>query len=103
MVFLRSSERDPVFNGVARRSARFIPFPRWALFFQHGPFTSFGRVHANAGVGFKRQGALHFFSLGFGRAYPMQLLSRLIQSSVEPFCRDKLVIDVMIMTYTMSI
>ena len=28
----------------------------------------------------------------------MQLLSRLIQSSVEPFCRDKLVIDVMIMT-----
>ena len=33
MVFLRSSERDPVFNGVARRSARFIPFPRWALFF----------------------------------------------------------------------
>ena len=33
----------------------------------------------------------------------MQLLSRLIQSSVEPFCRDKLVIDVMIMTYTMSI
>ena len=58
---------------------------------------------ANAGAGFKRQGALHFFSLGFGRAYPMQLLSRLIQSSVEPFCRDKLVIDVMIMTYTMSI
>ena len=32
----------------------------------------------------------------------MQLLSRLIQSSVEPFCRDKLVIDVMIMTYTIS-
>ena len=42
--FLRSSERDPVFNGVARRSARFIPFPGWTLFFQHGPFTSFGRV-----------------------------------------------------------
>ena len=37
MVFLRSSERDPVFNGVARRSARFIPFPGWTLFFQHGP------------------------------------------------------------------
>ena len=33
----------------------------------------------------------------------MQLLSRLIQSSVEPFCRNKLVIDVMIMTYTMTI
>ena len=32
-VFLRSSERDPVFNGVARRSARFIPFPGWTLFF----------------------------------------------------------------------
>ena len=31
--FLRSSERDPVFNGVARRSARFIPFPGWTLFF----------------------------------------------------------------------
>ena len=42
--FLRSSERDPVFNGVARRSARFIPFPGWTLFFQHGPFSSFGRV-----------------------------------------------------------
>ena len=39
--FLRSSERDPVFNGVARRSAQFIPFPGWTLFFQHGPFTSF--------------------------------------------------------------
>ena len=33
VVFLRSSERDPVFNGVARRSARFIPFPGWTLFF----------------------------------------------------------------------
>ena len=43
------------------------------------------------------------FSLGFGRAYPMQLLSRVIQSSVKPFCRDKLVIDVIIMTYTMPI
>ena len=32
-VFLRSSERDPVFNGVACRSARFIPFPGWTLFF----------------------------------------------------------------------
>ena len=31
--FLRSSERDPVFNGVAGRSARFIPFPGWTLFF----------------------------------------------------------------------
>ena len=31
--FLRSSERDPVFNGVARRSVRFIPFPGWTLFF----------------------------------------------------------------------
>ena len=40
VVFLRSSERDPVFNGVARRSARFIPFTGWTLFFQHGPFTS---------------------------------------------------------------
>ena len=29
------------FNGVAHRSARFIPFPGWTLFFQHGPFTSF--------------------------------------------------------------
>ena len=31
--FLRSSERDPVFNGVAGRSAQFIPFPGWTLFF----------------------------------------------------------------------
>ena len=30
--FLRSSERDPVFNGVALRSARFITFPEWTLF-----------------------------------------------------------------------
>ena len=30
--FLRSSERDPVFNGVACRSARFIPFAEWTLF-----------------------------------------------------------------------
>ena len=44
LFFLRSSERDPVFNGVARRSAQFIPFLGWTLFFQHGPFTSFGRV-----------------------------------------------------------
>ena len=33
VVFLRSSERDPVFNGVAGRSTRFIPFPWWTLFF----------------------------------------------------------------------
>ena len=33
MVFLRSSERDPVFNDVAGRSTRFIPFPGWTLFF----------------------------------------------------------------------
>ena len=31
--FLRSSERDPVFNGVACSSTRFIPFPGWTLFF----------------------------------------------------------------------
>ena len=30
----------------------------------------------------------------------MQLLSRLIKSSVEPFYRDLLIMDVMIMTYT---
>ena len=30
--FLRNSERDPVFNGVARRSTWFIPFPWWTLF-----------------------------------------------------------------------
>ena len=41
VVFLRSSERDPVFNDVAGRSALFIPFPGWTLFFQQGPFTSF--------------------------------------------------------------
>ena len=33
MFFLRSSERDPVFNGVAGRSTQFIPFPGWTLFF----------------------------------------------------------------------
>ena len=31
--FLWSSEQDPVFNGVARRRARFIPFPGWTFFF----------------------------------------------------------------------
>ena len=41
MVFLRSSERDPVFNGVARRSARFIPFPGWTLFFSARSFHVF--------------------------------------------------------------
>ena len=30
--FLRSSERDPVFNDVAGRSALFIPFPGRTLF-----------------------------------------------------------------------
>ena len=33
VVFLRSSERDPVFNGVAGRSTQFIPFPGWIFFF----------------------------------------------------------------------
>ena len=41
LIYFRSSERDPVFNDVAGRSALFIPFPGWTLFFQHGPFTSF--------------------------------------------------------------
>ena len=31
--FLHSSERDPVFNDVAGRSALFMPFPGWTLFF----------------------------------------------------------------------
>ena len=30
--FLRSSEQDPVFNGVADRSTLFIPFSGWTLF-----------------------------------------------------------------------
>ena len=33
VVFLRSSERDPVFNDVAGRSTLFIPFLGWILFF----------------------------------------------------------------------
>ena len=42
--FLRSSEQDPVFNGVARRSARFIPFPGWTLFFSARSFHVFFHV-----------------------------------------------------------
>ena len=49
MVFLRSSERDPVFNGVAGRSARFIPFPGWTLFSARS-FYVFG-----AGLAFSSQ------------------------------------------------
>ena len=42
--FLRSSERDPVFNGVARRSAQFIPFPRVDPFFSARSFHVFFHV-----------------------------------------------------------
>ena len=63
MVFLRSSERDPVFNGVARRSARFIPFPGWTLFFS----TVLSRLLGGFGVFFSivlPSNSLWYFSLG---------------------------------------
>ena len=71
MVFLRSSERDPVFKGVARRSARFIPFTGWTLFFSARSFHVFWAGSAFSSPLFCHPIASGTSRKGLGLAFPL--------------------------------
>lgn len=52
---------------------------------------------------FERKQSGHSFSFGLGRAYPIQLLNKLIQSSAEPFRKDKFTNEAIMIVYTINI